>query len=79
MAVDSVLVVSSTGTQGGAVARHLLERDVEVLALTRDKDGENARHLAERGAEVVEADIGEKNSIEPLVEDADGVFLMTNF
>ncbi|TYL39820.1 NmrA/HSCARG family protein [Natronococcus pandeyae] len=77
--IDSVLVVGATGTQGGAVARHLLERDVEVLALTRDKDSENAHELAERGAEVVEADIGEKNSVEPLVDQADGVFLMTNF
>jgi uncharacterized protein YbjT (DUF2867 family) len=79
MGVDSVLVVGSTGTQGGAVARHLLERDADVLALTRDHNSERAHALAERGAEVVEADIGEKNSIEPLVEDADGVFLMTNF
>ncbi|WP_306055015.1 NmrA/HSCARG family protein [Natronococcus wangiae] len=77
--IDSVLVVGSTGTQGGAVARHLLERDVTVLALTRNKDSENARDLAERGAEVVEADIGQKNSVEPLVEQADGIFLMTNF
>ncbi len=79
MDVDSVLVVGSTGTQGGAVARHLLERDVDVLALTRDHNSERAHALAERGAEVVEADIGERSSIEPLVEDADGIFLMTNF
>ncbi|MFU8868719.1 NmrA/HSCARG family protein [Natronococcus sp.] len=76
---DSVLVVGSTGTQGGAVARHLLEREVDVLALTRDHNSERAHALAEHGAEVVEADIGERNSIEPLVEQADGVFLMTNF
>jgi hypothetical protein len=52
---------------------------VKVLALTRNKDGQRAHDLAEHGAEVVEADIGEKNSIEPLVEQTDGVFLMTNF
>jgi uncharacterized protein YbjT (DUF2867 family) len=79
MDVDSVLVVGSTGTQGGAVARHLLDRGVEVLALTRNHNSERAHALAERGAEVVEADVSEKNSIEPLVEQADGVFLMTNF
>ncbi|MDJ1432967.1 NmrA/HSCARG family protein [Halostagnicola sp. A-GB9-2] len=79
MAIDTVLVVGSTGTQGGAVARHLLERDFEVLALTRDKDKHESHQLAERGAEIVEGSLEEKNSIEPLVEAADGVFLMTNY
>ncbi len=79
MSLDSVLVIGSTGTQGGAVARHLLERNLEVHALTRDNDSSAARDLAQRGAEVVEADLSDKNSIEPLIEDADGVFCMTNF
>ncbi|SFS38873.1 NmrA/HSCARG family protein [Halostagnicola kamekurae] len=79
MAIDTVLVVGATGTQGGAVARHLLERDFEVLALTRDKDKYESHHLAERGAELVEGSLAEKNTIEPLVEEADGVFLMTNY
>ncbi len=79
MPVNSVLVIGSTGTQGGAVATHLLDRGFEVHALTRDSDGPAAQELAHRGAQVVEADISEKNSIEPLIEDADGVFCMTNF
>ncbi|GAB3032927.1 NmrA/HSCARG family protein [Natronobiforma cellulositropha] len=79
MSVDSVLVVGSTGTQGGAVAHHLLERGVVVLALTRDNDKPEAHDLAERGAEVVEGDISEKNSIEALIDDVDGVFCVTNF
>ncbi|MCU4742238.1 NmrA/HSCARG family protein [Halobacteria archaeon AArc-m2/3/4] len=79
MTADTVLVVGSTGTQGGAVARNLLERDVEVLALTRDTDKPEAHQLAERGAEIVEGDISEKNAIEPLIENADGVFCVTNF
>ncbi|MEY7852152.1 NmrA/HSCARG family protein [Natrarchaeobius sp. A-rgal3] len=76
---DTILVIGSTGTQGGAVARHLLARDVDVVALTRDHNKPAAHELAEAGAEVVEGDIGEKNSIEALVEDADGVFCVTNF
>ncbi|WP_276255207.1 NmrA/HSCARG family protein [Halomontanus rarus] len=79
MPAETVLVVGSTGTQGGAVARHLLERDIKVLALTRDKDKSAAHDLAERGAEIVEGDISEKNTIEPLLEDADGIFCVTNF
>ncbi|WP_255169220.1 NmrA/HSCARG family protein [Natrononativus amylolyticus] len=79
MSADTVLVTGSTGTQGGSVAYALLERDVEVLALTRDQNKPEAHELAERGAEVVQADLAEKNSLEPLVEQADGVFLVTNF
>ncbi|MFP9192299.1 NmrA/HSCARG family protein [Natrialbaceae archaeon A-CW1-1] len=76
---DTILVIGSTGTQGGAVARHLLERDVDVLALTRDSDQGEARELADQGAELVERTISSKNNVEALIEDADGVFLMTNF
>ncbi|WP_252701264.1 NmrA/HSCARG family protein [Natronosalvus vescus] len=76
---DTILVIGSTGTQGGAVTRHLLERDVDVLALTRDSDQGEARELADQGAELVERTISSKNNVEALIEDADGVFLMTNF
>ena len=79
MSIETVLVVGSTGTQGGAVARNLLERDFDVQALTRDATSGEAHELTELGAEVVEGDIGEKNSVEPLIEECDGVFLMTNF
>lgn len=81
MAADTVLVVGSTGTQGGAVAHHLLDhdRDFEVLALTRDETRPEARELAETGAEVVQGDISEKNDVETVVREADGVYLMTNF
>ena len=81
MAVDDVLVIGATGTQGGAVASHLLDhdRDFDVRAMTREADQPEARALAERGAEVVEADLEEPNRVEPLIQDADGVFLMTNF
>ena len=79
MSIETVLVVGSTGTQGGAVARNLLDRDFDVLALTRDASASHAHEMTELGAEVVEGDIGEKNSVEPLIEESDGVFLMTNF
>ena len=79
MSIETVLVVGSTGTQGGTVARNLQERDFDVQALTRDATSGEAHELTELGAEVVEGDIGEKNSVEPLIEECDGVFLMTNF
>jgi len=78
----TVLVTGATGTQGGAVADHLLSGDhgeFEVHALTRHPDGTPARDLAERGAEVVQGDLSEKNTLRPIVEEADAVFGVTNF
>ncbi|WP_174811706.1 NmrA/HSCARG family protein [Salinadaptatus halalkaliphilus] len=76
---ETILVVGATGTQGGAVARHLLERDVQVLALTRNTTKHESHQLVEQGGTLVEGNIAERNTIEPLLEDADGVFLVTNF
>ncbi|MFC7079776.1 NmrA/HSCARG family protein [Halorussus caseinilyticus] len=78
----TVLVTGATGTQGGAVADHLLSGDhgeFAVHALTRHPDSTPARELAERGAEVVQGDLAEKNTIRPIVEEVDAVFGVTNF
>lgn len=78
----TVLVTGATGTQGGAVADHLLSGDhgeFEVRALTRHPDGTEARDLADRGAEVVQGDLSEKNTLRPIVEETDAVFGVTNF
>ncbi|MHC3438561.1 NmrA/HSCARG family protein [Natrialbaceae archaeon A-gly3] len=76
---DTILVVGATGTQGGAVARSLLERDLEVLAMTRDADGDQATELADKGATVVEGNLEDPDSFARHLETADGLFLMTNF
>ena len=74
-----VLVTGATGKQGGAAARHLLERGFRVRAVTRDPTKPAARALAERGAEVVAGDLDDPGSIEPAIRDADGVFSVQNF
>ncbi|WP_101295113.1 NmrA/HSCARG family protein [Halegenticoccus soli] len=79
MAVESVLVAGATGTQGGAVADHLLERGVEVHALTRNAGSDGAQLLARRGAEVVEGDMTDREALDPLVADVDGVYCVTTF
>ena len=79
MSLRSVLVAGATGTQGGAVTNHLLERDVEVYALTRNPESNAAHELAERGATVVAGDMSEQNSLASLIEDVDGVFCVTTF
>ncbi len=76
----SVLVVGSTGSQGGAVARALLDREgFEVHALTRSPEGEEANSLADRGATIVEGDLSNPGAIPGLLEDVDAVFGMTDF
>jgi len=74
-----VLVTGATGHQGGAVARHLLERGFRVRAVTRDPNKAAARALAERGAEVVRGDMDDPKSLEPALRDAAGVFSVQNF
>ena len=46
----TVVVTGSTGKQGGAVARGLLERGHKVRAITRDPNSSQAKSLANAGA-----------------------------
>ena len=71
-----VLVTGATGTQGGAVARLLLERGQSVRALTRDPDRAEAKLLAERGAEILVADFEDPESLRRAATGTAAVFAM---
>jgi len=75
----SILVCGATGSQGGAVARSLLQRGFRVGALTRDPQKPEARALAEQGAEVVQGDMDDRPSVDRALEGAHGVFSVQNF
>jgi uncharacterized protein YbjT (DUF2867 family) len=60
---DPVLVFGATGTQGGAVARALLDRTVPVRALVRDPRSERSRALVDLGAELVVGDLTDEWSL----------------
>jgi uncharacterized protein YbjT (DUF2867 family) len=77
--VQSVLVAGATGNQGGAVADHLLDRGVEVHALTRSPESDAAQALEDRDATVVQGNMAEPETLEPLIDDIDGVFCVTDF
>lgn len=79
--LTSVLVVGATGNQGGAVVHHLLASDEEfdVHGLTRHPESDAAEQLADRGVTVEEGNLEEKDTLRPLVEDVDAVFVVTNF
>lgn len=79
MLPERVLVAGATGNQGGAVARHLMERGIEVYALTRDEYGDSSRELDELGAHIVEANLRDKESLHDAVRegDVDAVYCVT--
>jgi uncharacterized protein YbjT (DUF2867 family) len=74
-----ILVCGATGSQGGAVARRLLDRGFRVRALTRDPQKPEAQALADGGAEVVQGDMDDRSSVEEVLEGTYGVLSVQNF
>ena len=71
-----VLVIGATGQQGGATARHLLERGRMVRALVRDPASPAARELRRAGADLVVGDLDDPASLRTAMKGAHGVFLV---
>jgi uncharacterized protein YbjT (DUF2867 family) len=72
-----VVVTGSTGKQGGAVARGLLERGHKVRAVTRDPSSSPAKSLASAGATLVAASFEDTAAITKALEGATSLFAMT--
>ncbi|MBI3287839.1 MAG: NmrA/HSCARG family protein [Chloroflexi bacterium] len=75
----TILVTGATGTQGGAVARHLLAGGWHVRGLTRDPNKPAARALADQGVELVKGDLYNCASLDHAVKDVYGVFSVQNY
>ena len=73
----TVVVTGSTGKQGGAVARGLLERGHKVRAVTRDPNSSQAKLLANAGAVLVAASLEDAAAITKALEGATSLFAMT--
>jgi uncharacterized protein YbjT (DUF2867 family) len=73
----TVVVTGSTGKQGGAVARALLERGHKVRAVTRDPSSKKAQLLAEAGATLVAASLEDAAAIAKALGGATSLFAMT--
>jgi uncharacterized protein YbjT (DUF2867 family) len=73
----TVVVTGSTGKQGGAVARDLLERGHKVRAVTRDPNSKQAKLLANAGASLVTASLEDTAAITKALEGATSLFAMT--
>jgi uncharacterized protein YbjT (DUF2867 family) len=72
----TILVAGVTGRQGGAVARRLLADGWSVRGMSRQPDGARARAMQALGVEVVGADMTDRESLEPALRGAYGVFAM---
>jgi uncharacterized protein YbjT (DUF2867 family) len=70
----TVLVLGATGRQGGATARHLLQKGWRVRAFTRDLKQRAAQALQQVGAEVVQGDYDDRGSLEAAMHGVYGVF-----
>src|SRR5215470_2874419 len=73
----TVVVTGSTGKQGGAVARGLLERGHKVRAITRDPNSSQAKLLAKAGATLVTAALEDTAAITKALDGATSLFAMT--
>lgn len=72
---QKILVTGATGNQGGAVARHLLQRrQFIVRAFVRDKNKLAAQTLKQSGVEIVAGDLNDRASIDLALEGVSGVF-----
>lgn len=70
----TVLVLGATGRQGGATARHLLNKGWQVRALTRDPRQPAAQALQAAGAEILQGDYDDPASLENAMLGVYGVF-----
>ncbi|MEM7282405.1 MAG: NmrA/HSCARG family protein [Pseudomonadota bacterium] len=75
----TILVTGATGTQGGAVARELLDRGYRVRGLTRNNKSDRANALAEIGVEIVKGNFENRVSLVAAMNGVYGVFAMTDF
>src|SRR5450432_2117997 len=73
----TVVVTGSTGKQGGAVTRSLLERGHKVRAVTRDPNSSQAKLLANAGATLVAASLEDSAALTKALEGATSLFAMT--
>jgi uncharacterized protein YbjT (DUF2867 family) len=73
----TVAVTGSTGKQGGAVVRGLLEGGHHVRAITRDPNSIQAKSLANAGAALVTASLEDTAALTRALEGATSLFAMT--
>lgn len=72
--MQAIFVTGGTGNQGGAVARHLLQKGFHVKALARDPSSALAQSLGKQGAEIIKGDLNQPETYKQYLKDVYGVF-----
>lgn len=76
----TILVTGATGSQGGSVAKALLQAgDFAVRILTRKPKSQKALELQKLGAEIVAGDMEDEARLEAAMDGCYGVFGVTNY
>ena len=71
-----ILVSGATGTQGGAVARELVDRGYTVRGLTRNPDSDTSRALTGLGVQMVRGNFDDAASLDRALEGVYGLSLI---
>ena len=74
-----ILVSGATGTQGGAVARALVDHGFAVRGLTRNPDSEGAKALSALGVEMVRGDFDDTASLDAALAGAYGAYSVQQY
>ena len=74
-----ILVSGATGTQGGAVARELIQRGYSVRGLTRNTNSEASQALQAHGIQMVQGDFDDPISLDRALEGAYGAFSVQQY
>ncbi|KAI9036157.1 NmrA/HSCARG family protein [Aspergillus affinis] len=70
-----IFVCGATGTQGGAVIYHLLQKGVSVHAIVRDPNSHGGQKLQEVGVTVTQGNYDDEESLRRGLEGCTGLFL----
>lgn len=74
-----VFIAGVTGKQGGAVARNLMNSEMEIIGLTRKKESAKAIELQKSGVLIIEGDLDKPDLFGNNLEGIDVFFLVQAF
>ncbi|KAJ5928565.1 hypothetical protein N7466_007521 [Penicillium verhagenii] len=75
MSSKSVFVCGATGTQGGALTNQLLDKGINVNAITRDINSSQAQHLISRGVSLTQGDFDDEECLKHAMANCTSFFL----
>ena len=77
--IQKVFITGVTGKQGGAVARNLINSEIEILGLTRNTESAKAIELQKSGVSIIKGNLDKPDSFGNLLDNIDVFFLVQAF